>query len=334
MAASIQPALKELIATFNELNPSTVEELDSEPSPLEFMRFVSRNTPFVVRGGASSWKATSKWNSAYLKQALQGQAVNVAVTPRGNADSPTFCPALNQTVLAKPHEELQPFYQFLAYLVKQETDPAFPSSSEVRYAQTRQPPSLPQNDNLRDEYLSLFPDAQKDVPFARIALQKPPDAVNLWIGNSHSSTAIHKDNFENIFVQIRGRKHFVLMPPLCHACMNEKLLPQATYVRSDDGLFLRPDEHGEPVPFATWDPDDPTASSTPVSHLAQPLRVTLEPGDMLYLPAMWYHKVTQSCPPGSEGFVVAINYWYDMEFGGTLYPLYTFLRTLSQSISS
>ncbi|PHH81170.1 hypothetical protein CDD80_2 [Ophiocordyceps camponoti-rufipedis] len=287
MTASLQSTFSDLITTFNELNPSSVEELDSEPSPLEFMRFVARNTPFVIRGGASSWTATSKWNSAYLRKALQNQAVNVAVTPKGNADSPAFCPALNQAVLAKPHEEMQPFDEFLSYLVEQETGPALPSDSEVRYAQTRQPPSHSQNDNLRDEYLPLFPDAQKDIPFARIALQKKPDAINLWIGNSHSSTATHKDNFENIFVQVKGRKHFVLLPPLCHACMNEKLLPQARYVRTGRGLTLRPDDQSEPVPFATWDPDHPTKESTPVSHLARPLRVTLEPGDMLYLPAMW-----------------------------------------------
>lgn len=81
----IESALEELISTFNELNSSVVEELDSEPSPLEFMRFVARNTPFVVRRGASSWKAGQKWSSSYLRSALQGQTVNVAVTPRGYA---------------------------------------------------------------------------------------------------------------------------------------------------------------------------------------------------------------------------------------------------------
>jgi jumonji domain-containing protein 7 len=79
----IESAIKDLIVTFNELNSSTIEELDSEPSPLEFMRYVSRNSPFVIRGAASSWKATRKWNSTYLTSALAGQAVNVAVTPHG-----------------------------------------------------------------------------------------------------------------------------------------------------------------------------------------------------------------------------------------------------------
>lgn len=76
-------ALEALISTYNELNLNVIQELDDEPSPLEFMRFVARNTPFVIRGGASSWKACQEWNSAYLLSALKGQLVKVANTPYG-----------------------------------------------------------------------------------------------------------------------------------------------------------------------------------------------------------------------------------------------------------
>jgi jumonji domain-containing protein 7 len=233
-----------------------------------------------------------------------------------------------ETVFAKPHEEDQPFDQFFRYVVQQETDPDFPVESEVRYAQT-------QNDNLRDEYVTLFPDAQRDIPFARIALGKEPEAVNMWVGNSRSVTATHRDNFENIYVQILGRKHFVLLPALCHPCMNEKLLRPATYSRDEKtgALVLEMDEDATAVPFATWDPDSPQDHATPLSHLARPIRVTLHPGDMLYLPATWYHKVTQSCADGDEGFVVAINYWYDMEFSGPLHPFTSFVRTMGLNIS-
>lgn len=44
----------------------------------------------------------------------------------------------------------------------------------------------------------------------------------------------------------------------------------------------------EPVPFAIWDPDSPHENATPYSKFAEPMRVTLREGDMLYLPAMWY----------------------------------------------
>lgn len=82
-APDLDDSLKNLMNTYNELNSHSVEELFSDPSPLEFMRYVARNTPFVIRGGASHWKATQKWNSTYLKSALDGQFVNVAVTPFG-----------------------------------------------------------------------------------------------------------------------------------------------------------------------------------------------------------------------------------------------------------
>lgn len=37
-----------------------------------------------------------------------------------------------------------------------------------------------ENDNLRHEYSALFNQVQRDIPFARIALEKAPDAINMW----------------------------------------------------------------------------------------------------------------------------------------------------------
>lgn len=80
--------IQRLISTFNDLNSSIICELDEEPSPLEFMRYVARNVPFVVRGASSSWGAVQKWNPEYLKTVMQGQNVNVAITPHGYSSIP------------------------------------------------------------------------------------------------------------------------------------------------------------------------------------------------------------------------------------------------------
>ncbi|KAI1503548.1 phospholipase A2 [Biscogniauxia marginata] len=336
--------IAELLKSYNELNPSSIDELDEEPSPLEFMRYVSRNTPFVIRAGAQDWTATQQWSASYLRSALAGHTVNVAVTPFGNADAPTPYDAQSggegeSLLFAKPHEEDQGFEDFLNYVIQQEKDEKG-AEGEVRYAQT-------QNDNLRHEYISLFSQVQRSIAFARIALQKDPDAINLWVGNSRSVTALHRDNYENIYVQIAGQKHFVLLPALFQPCVNERELTSASYIRrphrgnnsgdkeeSDDStgqqpLDLHKDEDESTVPFATWDPDDPDKRPTAYSHLAAPVRVTLNPGDMLYLPAMWYHKVSQSC--SEDGICVAVNYWYDMEFSGPLYSLCSFVRNVGLS---
>ena len=75
-------------------------------------------------------------------------------------------------------------------------------------------------------------------------------------------------------------------------CVNEQSLPQARYKAKsishdpNSGLSIEFSEDEELLPAPTWDPDDPERRATPYSHLAKPLRVTLNEGDMLYLPSM------------------------------------------------
>lgn len=235
----------------------------------------------------------------------------------------------------------------------------------VREALSRLPVNAdryPENDNLRDEYSSLFDDVPDDIDFARIALERSADAINLWIGNERSVTALHKDNYENVYVQVRGKKHFVLMPPMEMPCVAEQLLPKARYeptsqqqVDIPSGFSALRSTDEELVPVATWDPDVPESRASEFSHLSRPLKVTLNEGDMLYLPAMvsqcgseldeeiqsyvtvdlvtdspqWYHKVSQTSGP--EGFACAVNYWYDMDFDGSFWAANDFLRNIANA---
>ena len=72
-----------LLTTYSELNASVVDELHEEPSPLEFMRFVARNRPFVARRAAKHWRACQKWNASYLTEVMKDAEVEVAITPHG-----------------------------------------------------------------------------------------------------------------------------------------------------------------------------------------------------------------------------------------------------------
>ncbi|KAH6883198.1 cupin-like domain-containing protein [Alternaria rosae] len=322
---TLQDAVRDLITSYHGLNPSTIDTLTTEPSPLQFMRHVARNRPFIVRNGAKDFKARKTWNASYLKTVMQGQNVNVAITPNGNADSVVSLPS-GGAIFVKPYETEEPFEDVLDKIKQQEQEEDY--SGPTRYAQT-------QNDNLRNEYSTLFADVPKSIPFARIALEQEPDAINFWLGNSYSTTALHKDNYENIYVQILGQKHFVLLPPVEAGCINEKSVLAATYTPKDENLspealkngdlIMKVDEPEEYVPFATWDPDQPTTNTTPYSQHSQPLRVTLEEGDMLYLPALWYHKVSQSC--NEEGICCAVNYWYDLDFSGGFWSTANFVRS-------
>ena len=128
-------------------------------------------------------------------------------------------------------------------------------------------------------------------------------AVNIWIGNRNSTTVLHRDNYENIYCQIVGSKSFALLPPLATACIKERFLSTATF---DAALNIVPDNPCTEVPCALWDPDKPSENTTQFSHLSKPIRARLDPGDVLYLPALWYHKVTQD--NSEEGICCSINY--------------------------
>jgi jumonji domain-containing protein 7 len=189
--------------------------------------------------------------------------------------------------------------------------------------------SAAENDNLREEYHTLFSDVPPNISWARIALEQSADAINFWLGNERSVTAMHRDNYENVYVQLIGQKHFILLPPIEMPCVNEQKLPQFQYAPSTSGegdgvLVLEPQEGQDAVPVAVWDPEEPELRCSEYSHLSKPVTVTLQEGDMLYLPAMWYHKVKQTS--GKEGFACAVNYWYDMSFQGSFWASNSFVR--------
>jgi peptidyl-lysine (3S)-dioxygenase / protease len=73
----------DLIQTYHELNASIIDELGEEPSALEFMRYVAKNRPFVVRGAAHDWEASRNWSAEYLREKMMDEEVRVAVTPLG-----------------------------------------------------------------------------------------------------------------------------------------------------------------------------------------------------------------------------------------------------------
>lgn len=329
----MEDLIKDNILLYQELNGFVITELKEEPSPLEFLRYVKNNRPFVVRNCIMNWPAVKLWKTKYLKEVMKDKLVNIAITPKGNADSVVEHGKSGLKYFTKPLERLESFEAFLNDIQKQEFGSG--KTSIVKYAQT-------QNDNLREEYQALFPDVEKDITWARIALETEPEAINLWIGNSKTTTALHRDNYENIYGQIIGSKHFVLIPPIETACVNEKTLPSATYAfrqripQTEEveavEMDVVPDAREVRVPCAIWDPDVPEEELNAYSRLSKPIRVSLDPGDILYLPALWYHKVSQSC--GTEGICCAVNYWYDMDFGGVLYSSAAFMRSVALAMTS
>lgn len=334
-----------MLETYNDLNPASLDELFEEPSALEFMRYVAQNRPFIIRKGAADWTACRSWSPTYLSNVMGTRAVRVAVTPHGNADAVVDLPD-HTRAFVEPFEDDLLFTTAMKYIIAHETDSTF--VGPVKYCQT-------QNDNLREEYAPLFADVPKDIPFVRIALDKAPDAINFWLGNRRSKTSLHRDNYENIYAQVHGKKHFVLLPPLFAPCVQETQLPLARYHRTvdEDGREKFTPVVAEPevaVPVPLWDPFTSRRPEGPLAEYVKPIEVDLEAGDMMYLPALWYHAVRQTA--GEHGFSCSVNYWYvhqvrsfvwvsrsciviryDMDFSGSFWSTNGLIRDLSAHLA-
>jgi hypothetical protein len=99
-----------------------------------------------------------------------------------------------------------------------------------------------------------------------------------WLSSEGMRTHTHFDNDRNFFVQLLGEKRFVLWPPN----MTRHLCP---YPR------LHPLWHKSRAAFEA--PPDPQHGLRACSNYskASGLRLTVVPGDVLYIPPFWWHTV-------------------------------------------
>jgi hypothetical protein len=107
-----------------------------------------------------------------------------------------------------------------------------------------------------------------------------------WVGSAGATTPLHQDAMHNFFVQLSGRKRFLLFPP--SAWRHLYLFPR----------FHLKDRNAQP------NVRDPLATTRyPRLAEARPLEVVLEPGETLYLPPLWFHEVEAVTP------AVGVNTW-------------------------
>ena len=93
-----------------------------------------------------------------------------------------------------------------------------------------------------------------------------------WVGPAGTVTPLHCDYDDNIFAQVWGRKRIFLSPPHHDA-------------------FLYPSEANAILFGSPFDPEAPDFERFPLARQACMIECIVEPGDMLYVPAGWYHQV-------------------------------------------
>ena len=286
---------------------SRVDEASSSITPLEFhRRFVAASRPCVIRDGARDGKlfretAYLNWrDDEYLLRRCGDLTVTVNYTPDGHGD------CIREGVFVKPEERRMRFADVWGQLASSDRD-SIGKHTGVPYCSI-------QNDSLREEFQPLASDiSASGIPLANEALATALEAVNIWIGDGRSVSSVHKDPFENFYCVVRGSKKVVLLPPTDAPYLGEKKFRQATYhqPKPGDPFEIRLDDTDSLVPWCEVDPLHPDLEKFPEFAHASPVSVDVHAGDMLYIPSLWYHRVSHNHASPS----IAVNYWYAMEFG-------------------
>uniref|UniRef100_A0A672L317 HSPB1-associated protein 1 homolog n=1 Tax=Sinocyclocheilus grahami TaxID=75366 RepID=A0A672L317_SINGR len=114
----------------------------------------------------------------------------------------------------------------------------------------------------------------------------------LWIGTQGANTPCHLDSYGcNLVFQIQGRKRWHLFPPDDTHCLYPTRIP-----------------YEESSVFSQVSVVQPDLKTFPAFRRARVHTVTLQPGQVLFVPRHWWHYVESVDP-----VTVSVNSWIEMD---------------------
>jgi putative sterol carrier protein len=111
-------------------------------------------------------------------------------------------------------------------------------------------------------------------------------APRIWIGPKGTLTPLHRDDTDNLFAQVWGQKSFILAAP---------------HHRPALGTWSTAPKGG--LDGCDFNPDAPDYQRFPQARDVTFLRITLQAGDLLFLPEGWFHQVE------SVSTSLSVNFW-------------------------
>jgi len=170
-----------------------MKEVDASISPQEFYtRFVSSRTPVLIEGHITDkdWQV-NKWTTEYLEQTAGHSIIQVERKKNG-----TFGNGIHESMT---------MHEFLS-LLKSGDDSCYLTTQELSYTIDDKP------ELISEPVKSLL----HDIPMRPVLLGNLiPQNVNLWMGltRGESTSGLHHDYHDNLYILLRGNKRIRLFPP-------------------------------------------------------------------------------------------------------------------------
>ena len=217
--------------------------------------------PYIVKGTSiDRWRAHNRWNlhHTYLQKSVGNSHVSAYVLEDGTS---TFGPYFDETKplfgvdsVSRRHKYAEVSMEFSDFLEHVKRDR--PSRKKLYLSQ-------------EIERLHLL---ERDIqPLEDLLLLNPShSSINIWMGEKGVVSPCHYDGYHNIYVQIFGKKRFVLaMPNASHTLQPFPFL-HPSHAQCQNLLALVENNATNKVGV---------------------YEANLNPGDVLYIPPLWYHEV-------------------------------------------
>lgn len=241
----------------------------------EFERdFLVPNRPVIIEGFAKNWPAIHRWGPKFWIDNF-GDKEMLCLASKSHK-YPDFG-ELSMGELAVP--EPTRFKDYINRITTLKSDePSHLSLNRIIFSHG------PRRQYNRHIDLTEF---GADFSIPDLISSKNLELGLMWMQSKKTQSWMHQDQFENLYIQIQGQKRILLAAPQessnLYYNMRHPYYCEVDIFDIDQKLF-------------------------PNSLKAKVYDITLNPGDMLFIPVFWFHAVE------SQGnFNLTLNWWFEPE---------------------
>lgn len=267
-----------------------------DPEAIPFDALIAAQEPVVMEGAASNWPLVAAGLRspadavAYLSRFATDRPVTVFTAGAGSGGRFHYDDTGTALDFTTGRADLR---QTLAAMVAAAGDPV----AAARYIGSTD----------LDLFLPGFR-AANDLALDHPDFRYRPPLASIWMGN-RTTVPAHYDISNNLACCVVGHRRFTLFPPEQVA----NLYPGP----------LEPTPAGQVVSMVDFRNPDLVRFPRFSEALAAAQVAELEPGDVLFYPALWWHQVE-----ALDGFNVLVNYWWNPVPGFVDTPEITLLHAL------
>ncbi|KAK7478614.1 hypothetical protein BaRGS_00030146 [Batillaria attramentaria] len=278
-----------------------------------FNEYLARSRPVIITDAMDNWPAMSKWTTEFLRDRYGDRYVHVHLTPNGVYDGVEPASIWDDFKLPQADLKYTP-YPDLILVRPAVLDMKFSDFLDlirnVSEGKMKGVSAYVEYEPLSYDIPELIDDVEV-MPFLENTLQAMTgNPINMWLSDGNTLGKIHFDKFENFLCQISGEKEVILFEPHNNERFYEAYILQAsrTYNATTKEFLGAKKPSARTGVFSPVDIQQPDLERFKKFGEARPMSCTIKQGEVLFMPAFWWHEV-QSRPSPTEHRNLAVNFW-------------------------